>query len=277
MRSSRKVFGAALAAAALFAIAAPASAITGGDPDGDGHRGVAMIVFYEPAGRFRCTATLVTPTVLVTAAHCTEGTIGRTFVTFATNVPTVAPAPVPADGYPIMSYNGVTVSGTAYTHPQYSGFTDLDNWNDVGVIVLDFPVNDRPLAALAPTNYLDAFGQPVLNKTIFTLVGYGTEVRKPDSGPQKPTPMSFPRIRRVAESPGQKLMPQIVQMNGNINDTRGTGGTCFGDSGGPAYLDGYIVTVTSYGYTDNCRYLGGYQRLDIPVVQDWLETFGVPV
>ena len=35
------------------------------------------------------------------------------------------------------------------------------------------------------------------------------------------------------------------------------------------------MTVTSYSYTDNCRYLGGYQRVDIKVVQDWLATFGV--
>jgi hypothetical protein len=34
--------------------------------------------------------------------------------------------------------------------------------------------------------------------------------------------------------------------------------------------------VTSYGYTLNCRYLGGYQRVDIPVVQSWLATFGLP-
>ena len=38
---------------------------------------------------------------------------------------------------------------------------------------------------------------------------------------------------------------------------------------------GYQVTVTSYGYTSNCRYIDGFQRIDIPVVQDWLETFGV--
>ena len=63
-------------------------------------------------------------------------------------------------------------------------------------------------------------------------------------------------------------------MNGNINDSRGTGGTCFGDSGGPSLVKGVIVTVTSYGRTDNCRYLGGYQRVDIKVVQDWLRTQG---
>ena len=61
--------------------------------------------------------------------------------------------------------------------------------------------------------------------------------------------------------------------HGNPTDTRGGGGTCFGDSGGPVFLNGYLVAVTSYGYTDNCRYLGGYQRVDIPVVQDWLDTY----
>ncbi|HET7352191.1 MAG TPA: trypsin-like serine protease, partial [Marmoricola sp.] len=81
--------------------------------------------------------------------------------------------------------------------------------------------------------------------------------------------------RRYVDMPGQKLTPQILQTNGNPNDNKGTGGTCFGDSGGPVFLDGEIVAVTSYGYTDNCRYLGGYQRVDIPVVQDWLEGFGL--
>ena len=59
-------------------------------------------------------------------------------------------------------------------------------------------------------------------------------------------------------------------MNGNEHDPRAGGGTCFGDSGGPAIHGGYVVGDTSYGYTNNCRYLGGYQRVDIPVVRDWL-------
>jgi len=95
-------------------------------------------------------------------------------------------------------------------------------------------------------------------------------VRKPDSGPQTPTPMSYPLIRRYTNAPGQKLMTQILQLNGNPNDTRGGGGTCFGDSGGPVFLNGYIVAVTSYGYTNNCRYLGGYQRVDIAITRNWV-------
>ena len=41
---------------------------------------------------------------------------------------------------------------------------------------------------------------------------------------------------------------------------------------GPVFLNGYLVAVTSYGHTENCRHLGGYQRVDIAVVQDWLDT-----
>ena len=84
--------------------------------------------------------------------------------------------------------------------------------------------------------------------------------------------MTYPLLRRTTTSPGQKLTPQILQLNGNPQDTRDGGGTCFGDSGGPVFLNGYLVAVTSYGYTENCRYLGGYQRVDIPVVQSWLST-----
>jgi hypothetical protein len=143
------------------------------------------------------------------------------------------------------------------------------------LIVLDAPVMGVTPASLPPRNYLDGFAQPLLNSTLFTVVGYGTEVRKPDSGPQKPQPMSYPLLRRVTTSPGQKLMTQVLQLNGNINDVRGGGGTCFGDSGGPVFLNNFLVGDTSYGYTANCRYLGGYQRLDIASVQTWLATFGL--
>lgn len=69
---------------------------------------------------------------------------------------------------------------------------------------------------------------------------------------------------------GQTLRDQVFQTNANENDPRAGGGTCFGDSDGPAILDGFVVGDTSYGFTNNCRYLGGYQRVDIPVVRDWL-------
>jgi hypothetical protein len=260
-----------------------ASAITGGQLDGDAHPNVGMIAAYDSAGRFRCTATLVSPTVLVTAGHCTDGSLGKTAVKFDPLIDDSPepPAALPEATDPSAGYTAAELaaagwlSGTAYTHPDYSHFTDRKNWNDVGVIVLDQPVTGIQPARIAPAGYLDQFPQSELNTTLFTTVGYGTEVAKADSGPQKPTPMSYPIVRRYALEPGQKLTPQILQVNGNDKDPRGTGGTCFGDSGGPAFNGGYQVTVTSYGNNDVCRYIDGLQRLDIPVVQDWLATFGV--
>jgi len=275
----RTLVAATLAMVGLVTAATPAAAVTGGEPDANRHPNVGLILFYQPDGRFRCSATLISPTVLITAAHCTTGTLGSTLVTFDSVIAEQPPSPFPAAADPSAGYTPEEIaaagylSGTAYTHPEYSDFTDLANWNDVGVIVLDEPVTGITPATLAPTGYLDQYAQPVLNSTVFELVGYGTEVRKPETGPQKPQPMSYPLIRRYTTSPGQKLTPQILQLNGNPNDTRGGGGTCFGDSGGPVFLNGYLVAVTSYGYTENCRYLGGYQRIEIPVVHDWLETF----
>ena len=62
-----------------------------------------------------------------------------------------------------------------------------------------------PTTPLPPENYLNRFQQPKLNKTEFLMIGYGTEVRKSDSGPQKPTPMRQPIVRRFTTEIGQKL------------------------------------------------------------------------
>ncbi len=150
MRSPRAVFTAmVLAILGLLAVVAPsASAITGGEPDGNRHPNVGLILFYTEDGRFRCSATLISPTVLLTAAHCTEGVLGSTLVTFDSVIAEEPPSGFPVAADPTEGYTDEEIeaagylSGTAYTHPEYSGFTDLANWNDVGVIVLDEPVTD---------------------------------------------------------------------------------------------------------------------------------------
>ncbi len=277
----RILLGLVVATLVALGLQAPVHASTGGTADGDAHPSVGLILFYASDGRFRCSATLVTPTVLLTAAHCTDGDLGKVLVDFRSVVAEEPPTGYPAAADPSAGYTSgeITgagfVAGTAHTHPDYSNFTDLKNWNDVGVIVLDSPVTDVPLSSIASQNTLDQIKRSNLAHTLFTAVGYGTEVRKPDSGPQKPTPMGYPLIRRYVDMPGQKLTDQILQTNGNPHDTRGTGGTCSGDSGGPLFYQGRIVAVTSYGYTENCRYLGGNQRVDIEAAQDWLAGFGV--
>jgi len=283
MRTKLLAAFAALATVCGLAIgAAPAQASTGGTADDGLHPDVGLIAFYDSTGRYRCSATLVSPTVVITAAHCTLGTLGKTLVTFDEFLDDAPPSFLPTAGDPASGYTGEELTaagyawGTAYTHPQYSDFTDQKNWNDVGVIVLDQPVASHGdgYPQIAATGTLDTIPQKALSKTLFTAVGYGTEVRQ-EGDNMKPEPESYPILRRYVDMPGQKLTPQILQTNGNEKDPWGTGGTCFGDSGGPVFYDGQLVAVTSYGYTSNCRYLGGYQRVEIPVVDEWLAGFGL--
>ena len=255
-------------------------AITGGEVDGTAHPNVAMIVFYQPDGRFRCSATLVSPTVLVTAAHCTEGVRGKAIATFEP----VAPASPRAsddtgDGMSQIGYEQGKVpapwlTGTAHADPLFDDKLQLNDLHDTGVVVLDQPYTAAAPAALPPENYLDglASGQGGLGKQTFTVVGYGVFFEKPAEGPQKPTSVSD-RTRRFTTAVGQNISSDTLKLAENAKDSRAGGGSCFGDSGGPVFQGGFIVGDTSFGASQFCRSAGGYQRLDTPDARAFLDDY----
>jgi hypothetical protein len=70
--------------------AQPAGAITGGQRD-EVHTNVGVVRFTTEAGRFRCSGTLISPTVVLTAGHCTRDTgespATDVYVSFNTDLP----------------------------------------------------------------------------------------------------------------------------------------------------------------------------------------------
>jgi hypothetical protein len=267
-----------VALVAASALAGLARAISGGQIDGNAHPNVAMIVFYQPDGRFRCSATLVSPTVLVTAAHCTEGVRGKAIATFAP----VAPASPRAaddsgDGMSEIGYTAPVpgwLTGTPHPHPLWDGELQLNDLHDVGVVLLDAPYTGATPAQLPPRNYLDGLtpGKGGLAKETFTVVGYGVFFEKPSEGPQKPTSVSD-RTRRFTTAVGQNISSQVLKLAENASDSRAGGGTCFGDSGGPAFHANLIVADTSFGASQFCRSFGGYYRLDTDDARSFLDDF----
>jgi hypothetical protein len=179
-----------------------------------------------------------------------------------------------------MSQTGFTsapagwISGTPHAHPLWDGELQNNDLHDVGVVVLDAPYTAATPARLTPANYLTqlAARKGGLSKQVFEVVGYGVFFEKPASGPKKPTAVSD-RKRRFTTAVGQNLTSQVLMLAENSNDSRAGGGSCFGDSGGPLFKDGYLVAVTSFGGSQFCRGGGGYYRLDIADARSFLDDF----
>ena len=49
--------------------------------------------------------------------------------------------------------------------------------------------------------------------------------------------------------------------------------SCFGDSGGPAFLGQYVVGDSSFVNSLSCNATAGYQRVDTPYARAFLEQF----
>ena len=84
------------------------------------------------------------------------------------------------------------------------------------------------------------------------------------------------RLRRIRRPvPGADPRRVAANIRFSLNSSRGKGGTCFGDSGGPDLKGGTdtVLAVNSYVTNVNCSGVGYSQRVDIPEVLDWINSF----
>jgi hypothetical protein len=266
----------AVLAAAVVSFVGPAGAITGNYTDDFTHDNVGLLVFYAPntpAGQnpfsHRCSGTLISATVMVTAGHCTEGVDSGRVYFQQSAAPNYDPTAFggfggdPTTGYPFL--NGVTFGrADNYGFHNFAGFPDT---HDVGVVVLDQPVTPANGYGILPqSGQIDAYAAWGKKDARFIVSGYGLS-------DQDPVVVSF-RKRLMAESYLVNNEAPVTDFNlkTTANASQGKGGTCNGDSGGPVFFKGtnVIAAVNSFGYNAQCKGLDFSYRLDRPEVLSWI-------
>jgi secreted trypsin-like serine protease len=236
-----------------------------------------MEVNNRPA--FRCSATLLSPTVVLTAGHCTNNFPGSPYTGMRVFTESDVEGGIgTTNNYPFAGPNAVEATSWA-AHPLYE--TGPFFLHDVGVVVLSAPV-DLPASQYGRLPSVDQFDRLKtrrgLQDVTFTAVGYGLQESFPDQA------MFLATNRRTRMS----STPRLLQINVPgftgpfsmlLSNNHSTGGTCYGDSGGPNFYGSgstetrIVAGVTSFGLNGNCAGTGGVFRMDRQDVIDFVETY----
>ncbi len=298
-----------IALLAVLALASPVAAITNGQPDSGEHPYVGELLFFDadyvdsrfddPGGWFSCSGTLLSPTVIVTAGHCTYGvgsdgastTEGGGSGSGGNDIWVDFSEAAHFDGFPPSSDYGRDENGqryadrsaflnaspfwhrgTSYPHPE---FADGPFYvHDAGVVVLDEPIEMDTYGDVPALDYLDRYASQPRNEHRFEVVGYGLT----KSGPFTDEGGDTRRKGDVKLDSLHSVPADTYILLSNNNGAAHQGGTCFGDSGGPTFDDtdsSLVVGVTSFGFSVTCSGVGGVYRLDQPDDLAFLATFGV--
>lgn len=247
-----------------------AYAVTYGEPDGDGHPYVGLVLFFDESGEYmwRCSGTLLSPTVFMTAGHCTVD--AHTAKVFFESDLSELEYPYPDCG----PYK--CREGSPQSHPQYDdAWPEFPVTYDVGIVVLKKPVKKMDTyGALPGLGALDELAIQNRQDNVFRTVGYGLQSVKPEE--------QADRIRYTSTSTLVNLGSALtdgynLHTSNNPGEGHGTsGGSCFGDSGGPVFYpedSNVVVGIVSFGMNWNCKGGDWAWRTDIPLTQDFVNSF----
>jgi hypothetical protein len=261
----------ALAAVALSTVlSAPACAIVNGEPDGDQHPNVGVVIAYDPLyGKIipYMSGTLIDQRVFLTAGHGAEpivsGEVTLLGVSFDQDVnlnvgpdfdlddPSTWPSAWLAVDHVECSWGPLNGVGGVVDNVEGAD----PNRTDIALLILKDPVTWIAPTTLPTADFLDNLKQAGLLQagpqgTLLTVVGYGR-------GLAFPPPENVPAIspdgyahRNVAKTGYLGL--NDAWLNTSQNLAAGYGGTAAGDSGGPVFWidpegNEHLVAITAWG------------------------------
>lgn len=235
-------------------------AITYGVADGTKHPEVGALLDTDQNGNLYayCSGTLISPTVMLTAAHCYPVDPGRqvdvTFDPVAKNATTV-------------------YTGHFHAHPEYS--PAQNDPHDIAIIVFDQDILGIEPAKLPTLGVFDALkDNGLLKGTHYTAVGYGGQERNFD-GQGQPI-IAYEDTREWSVQSFNALNKAWLRLS--QNHATGDSGACYGDSGGPNFTgsgdnESTVIAGTTITGDMQCVATNVIYRLDTPSARDFLQGF----
>jgi secreted trypsin-like serine protease len=241
----------------LATAATPAWAITYGVPDGNTHPAVGALIAdhaYSDGSWAYCSGTLISPTVLVTAAHCGDPGQTAARVSFSSH----------------FQVGDTVYTGRYVPDPRYS--SAQSDPHDIAVVVFAKPIPGIAPAALPTAGLLDQLkASGTLQSSTFTSAGYGSLA--PVNGPGGKT-YTYTDTRNQASGSYNSLNDAWLRLS--QNPSTGNGGTCYGDSGGPNFLggaDSHLLVANTITGDTACRSTNVDYRLDTATAREFLGQY----
>lgn len=257
--------------AVLLLVAGSAFAVTWGVPDQGEHPYVGTLLFQQGGDWYSCSGTLLNPTTVLTAGHCVEsGGVPNPRTYFMTHEDVYATWDEAT--FEEWLANDWVAASAVIPHPQYDDFAQFPATYDVGIVKLVTGIDTGgTYGQLPPVGLLETLrGQE--RHAAFTVVGYGMQgVLKPFKSDEWARYKGTVSLIEVKSNLNAGMSAKFSNNPGGGN---GSGGSCFGDSGGPVFQGSgpTVVAVVSWGNTP-CIGVDFQFRVDTQLAQDFINQY----